>query len=109
MVALGPKPSSDVPVTSPSQLSNLSRSKSASEIEREERDEEREEARIIFNKTLEGQYRHGKTGYRRVGALFITWEDDDMGCKQREVSSLGDPHRMRKLTAASGGQVREAL
>lgn len=103
MVPLGPKPSNDVHVTSSSLLSNHSRSKSASTIEREERDEECEEARIIFNKTLEGQYRHGRTGYRRVGALFITWEDDDMDCKQREVSSLEGPHRMRKLTAASGG------
>jgi hypothetical protein len=85
MVSLDPKPSNDVPVNSPISLSKHFRSKSASEIEREEHDEEREEARIIFNKTLEGHYRHGTTGYRRVGALFITWEDDDMDCKQREV------------------------
>lgn len=89
MAPLSPNPSNDVPVGFNPPLLNDLRSKSASEIRREVRDEEREEARLIFNKTLEGQYRHGKTGYRRVGALFITWEEDDMGCKQREVSSPG--------------------
>lgn len=61
------------------------RSKSSSEIQREERDE----ARVVFEKTLDGQYRHG-TGYRRVGVLLITWTDDDMGCKQLEVGQLQD-------------------
>lgn len=88
MRPLSPNPSNDVPIGPKSPLLNNSRSKSASEKQREERDEEREEARLIFNKTLDGHYRHGKTGYRKVGALFITWEDDDLGCKQREVSSL---------------------
>ena len=90
--------SNDVPIGPKSPLLNYFRSKSASEIQREERDEEREEARLIFNKTLEGQYRHGKTGYRKVGALFMTWEDDDLGCKQKEVSSLGGLIEMQKLT-----------
>lgn len=45
-----------------------------------------EEAKITFNKTLKGHYRHGKTGYNRVGALFLTWKDDDMQCKATEVS-----------------------
>ncbi len=93
-----PNPSNDVPVGPKSPLLNCFRSKSASEKQREERDEEREEARLVFNKTLEGQYRHGKTGYRKVGALFITWEDDDLGCKQREVSSLGGLIEVQKLT-----------
>lgn len=98
MAPLSPNPCNDVPVGSkPPTLSNF-RSKSAREIRREERDEEREEARLIFNKTLEGQYRHGKTGYRRVGALFITWEEDDMGCKQREVISPGASNQVQKLT-----------
>lgn len=33
-----------------------------------------EELEITFNKTLAGHYRHGKTGYKRVGVLFLTWE-----------------------------------
>ena len=55
------------------------RAKSASETQCEE-------ARVIFNKTIEGHYRQGKTGYRQVGALFLTWADDDMQCKAKEVS-----------------------
>ena len=55
------------------------RAKSASEIQRDE-------ARVIFDKTIDGQYRHGKTGYRQVGALFLTWVADDMQCKTTEVS-----------------------
>ncbi|KAL9604372.1 MAG: hypothetical protein Q9219_000560 [cf. Caloplaca sp. 3 TL-2023] len=47
-----------------------------------------EELEITFNKTLEGHYRHGKTGYKRVGALFITWEADDLQCKETEVDAL---------------------
>ncbi|KAL8707664.1 MAG: hypothetical protein Q9220_007326 [cf. Caloplaca sp. 1 TL-2023] len=39
-------------------------------------DEPYEELEITFNKTLEGHYRHGKTGYNRVGVLFLTWEVD---------------------------------
>ena len=57
------------------------RSKSASE-------EQRDKARIIFNKTVDGHYRHGKTGYRQVGALFLTWEDDDLQCRATEVGAL---------------------
>ncbi|KAL8790443.1 MAG: hypothetical protein Q9213_000595 [Squamulea squamosa] len=47
-----------------------------------------EELEITFNKTLEGHYRHGKTGYKRVGVLFLTWEEDDMQCKETEVDTL---------------------
>lgn len=57
------------------------RSKSASETQRDE-------ARVEFNKTIDGHYRHGKTGYRQVGALFLTWKDDDMQCKATEVDKL---------------------
>ena len=47
-----------------------------------------EELEITFNKTIEGHYRHGKTGYRRVGVLFLTWEEDDMQCRATEVDEL---------------------
>ncbi|KAL8929049.1 MAG: hypothetical protein Q9208_001492 [Pyrenodesmia sp. 3 TL-2023] len=47
-----------------------------------------EELEITFNKTLEGHYRHGKTGYQRVGVLFLTWEEDDLQCKETEVDAL---------------------
>lgn len=49
-----------------------------------------EELEITFNKTLEGHYRHGKTGYKRVGVLFLTWEEDDLQCKETEVDALRD-------------------
>ena len=54
-------------------------------------EEQRDKARIIFNKTIEGQRRHGKNGYRHVGALFLTWKDDDMQCKETEVGTIGEP------------------
>ncbi|KAL8862366.1 MAG: hypothetical protein Q9178_001375 [Gyalolechia marmorata] len=47
-----------------------------------------EDLEITFNKTLEGHYRHGNTGYKRVGVLFISWEEDDMQCKATEVDAL---------------------
>ncbi|KAL8849660.1 MAG: hypothetical protein Q9221_005350 [Calogaya cf. arnoldii] len=47
-----------------------------------------EELEITFTKTIEGHYRHGKTGYKRVCALFLTWEEDDMQCKESEVDGL---------------------
>ncbi|KAL9591887.1 MAG: hypothetical protein Q9179_007273 [Wetmoreana sp. 5 TL-2023] len=47
-----------------------------------------DELAITFNKTLEGHYRHGKTGYQRVVVLFLTWEEDDMQCKGLEVRTL---------------------
>ena len=50
-------------------------------------DEHYEEERLVFNKTIRGHYRHGKTGYRRVAALFLTWKDDDMQCKSSEVEA----------------------
>ncbi|KAL8696952.1 MAG: hypothetical protein Q9224_002534 [Gallowayella concinna] len=50
--------------------------------------ESNEELEIAFSKTIEGHYRHGSTGYRRVGVLFLTWEEDDMQCKETEVDHL---------------------
>ena len=47
-----------------------------------------EELEVTFNKTIEGHYRHGKTGYKRVGVLFITWVEDDMQCRETEVDAL---------------------
>ncbi|KAL8895639.1 MAG: hypothetical protein Q9192_003523 [Flavoplaca navasiana] len=47
-----------------------------------------EELEVTFNKTIEGHYRHGKTGYKRVGVLFITWAEDDMQCRETEVDAL---------------------
>lgn len=82
MAPLTPNSSADSPNESPPSSSYHSRSKPASETQRDE-------AKIVFNKTIEGHYRHGKTGYRQVGALFLTWRDDDMQCKETEVGALG--------------------
>ena len=80
------------------QLRQIFQSKSATEprphVERnrssarEEKHKHYEEARVTFTKTIAGHYRDGKTGYRRVGALFITWDEDDMQCKETEVDRL---------------------
>lgn len=51
-------------------------------------EEQNEEARITFHKTIDGHYRHGKTGYARVACLFLTWLDDDIQCKETEVDNL---------------------
>ena len=45
----------------------------------------RDDARIIFNQTLDGYNRRGRGGYRQVGALFLTWEDDYLQCRNTEV------------------------
>ena len=55
---------------------------------RDDNEESYEELEIAFTKTLEGRYRDGKTGYNRVGALFLTWEEDDLQCKVTEVDAL---------------------
>ena len=52
-----------------------------------ERKAQYERARVTFDKTIRGHYRDGKTGYKDVGVLFITWEEDDMHCKETEVSA----------------------
>lgn len=61
------------------------------------RESQCEDARVIFNKTIEGHYRQGKTGYRQVGALFLTWADDDMQCKATEVSEHNSSHIAHEL------------
>ena len=53
-----------------------------------EYEERFDEARVTFEKTIKGHYRHGKTEYTRVGALFLTWKDDDMQCKKTEVYGI---------------------
>ena len=65
---------------SPSQTRQYQNPATASE-------KQNEEARVTFDKTIGGHYRHGKTGYRRVGVLFLTWLDDDMHCKSTEVGT----------------------
>ena len=52
-----------------------------------ERKDQYERARVTFDKTISGHYRDGKTGYKDVGVLFITWEEDDLQCKETEVSA----------------------
>lgn len=47
-------------------------------------------AKVTFDKTLQGHYRHSTTGYSRVGVLFLTWEEDDLQCKETEVDALRD-------------------
>ena len=46
---------------------------------------ESDNARIFFNQTLDGYNWRGRQGYRQVGALFLTWEDDNLQCKNTEV------------------------
>lgn len=91
MAPLTPNASADSSNESPPPPSHHHRSKSATEIQRAA-------ARLTFNKTIEGRYRHGKTGYRQVGALFLTWKDDDMQCKETEV---GIPGAGLKMTTGS--------
>ena len=52
-----------------------------------ERKAQYEKARVTFDKTISGHYRDGKTGYKDVGVLFITWEEDDLQCKKTEVNA----------------------
>lgn len=46
-----------------------------------------EDAKITFDKIVDGHY-HGKSGYKKVACLLITWKDDDMKCKETEVSPI---------------------
>lgn len=71
----------DLHVESPPQTSNPNHRLRPSQVKTNR------EAQITFDKTLKGHYRHGKTGYNKVGALFLTWENDDMQCKATEVKS----------------------
>lgn len=58
-------------------------------------DKDRENSKIVFNKTIEGRYRDGKVGYEEVGVLLLTWEDDDMYCSASEVPDLEEVFRKR--------------
>ena len=49
------------------------------------------DSRFIFNKTIAGHYRNGRTGYNRVGVLLITWEEDDMNLEKCEVGKPYHP------------------
>jgi hypothetical protein len=48
-------------------------------------EKKRNNARLVFNQTIAGHYRNGKTGYGRVGVLLLTWEADDMHLQRSEV------------------------
>lgn len=48
-------------------------------------EKESDDARIFLNQTLDGYNRRGRQGYRQVGALFLTWEDDYLQCGHTEV------------------------
>jgi hypothetical protein len=42
-------------------------------------------AQLEFNKSIAGCYRDGHAEYDAVGVLLLTWNDDDMNCKETEV------------------------
>ena len=50
-------------------------------------DRRKDNARFVFNNTIAGHYRDGRTGYNRVGTLLITWEHDDMHLRESEASN----------------------
>lgn len=66
------KPNISLPLPSPPSSHNHEHDSSL--------EKRRDEARITFDKTISGHYSNGKTGYRQVGVLFLTWKDDDMHC-----------------------------
>jgi hypothetical protein len=37
-----------------------------------------DEARLVFNKIITGHYRDAGNDYSQVGALFVTWEANDL-------------------------------
>ena len=43
------------------------------------------EVKEIFDTTIKGHYKEPGEGYSRVGVLFLTWLDDDLGCNGVEV------------------------
>lgn len=49
---------------------------------------DRDIAQIEFNKSIAGCYRDGNAEYDAVGVLLLTWRDDDMNCKEKEVNAL---------------------
>ena len=42
-------------------------------------------AKLEFNKSIAGCYRDGNVEYDEVGVLLLTWREDDMNCKEKEV------------------------
>lgn len=72
-------PASSITLPTPQLFQNQSREASA--------DKSYAAFREIFDRVI--GYRHGK-GYSRVRALLLTWQDDDMHCKETEVSILKD-------------------
>jgi hypothetical protein len=47
---------------------------------------DREIAQVEFNKTIAGCYRDGNAEYDAVGVLLLTWREDDLNCREKEVS-----------------------
>ena len=48
-------------------------------------DVDTERSRVRLSKSIPGRYRDGHADYDGVGVLLITWKDDDMYCKEKEV------------------------
>lgn len=73
---------------------------------------EEENARNVFNGTLNEHYMEGGGGYSRVGALLLTWLDDDMGCKEQTVRYLpqdaGPRQVLDHFSRISGGWTKSA-
>ncbi|OCL11264.1 hypothetical protein AOQ84DRAFT_195078 [Glonium stellatum] len=59
-------------------------------IRRTHYDVDTEQSKVILCKSIPGRYRDGHAEYEEVGVLLITWEDDDMYCKEKEVDRLRD-------------------
>ena len=55
-------------------------------------------ARIVFNKTIAGHYRHNNLRYKQVGAMFITWETEEMQFNETAVGALEGLHDGHMLT-----------
>ncbi|PVI02228.1 hypothetical protein DM02DRAFT_310627 [Periconia macrospinosa] len=49
---------------------------------------DREIAQVEFNKSIAGSYRDGNAEYDAVGVLLLTWREDDLKCKEKEVNVL---------------------
>jgi hypothetical protein len=68
--------------------SNMIHSRSAMPVRNRFFNLDREIAQIEFNKFIAGCYRDGNSEYDAVGVLLLTWRDDDMECKEKEVNEL---------------------
>jgi hypothetical protein len=53
-------------------------------------DVDTERSRVRLSKSIPGRYHDGHADYDEVGVLLITWQDDDMYCKEKEVDRLRD-------------------